>query len=143
MAEPVVVVRSGWDDLGKLILRLTVAVLLVFHGIAKLKGGIGWMAGMLAAHHIPVFVGYGVYVAEVVAPILLIVGILTRPAALVIAFDMFMAITLVVGGKTFRPNPQGGGLGGELELFYLLASLAIFFLGSGRYAISKGQGRWD
>jgi putative oxidoreductase len=118
-------------------------VLLVFHGIAKLKGGIGWMGGMLAAHHIPAFVGYGVYVAEVVAPILLIVGILTRPAALVIAFDMFMAITLVVGGKTFKPNPQSGGLGGELELFYLLASLAVFFVGSGRYAISKGQGRWD
>jgi putative oxidoreductase len=143
MAEPVVVVRSGWDDLGKLILRLTVAVLIVFHGIAKLKGGIGWMAGMLASHHIPAFVGYGVYVAEVVAPILLILGILTRPAALVIAFDLFMAIVLVVGGKTFAPKPQGGGLGGELELFFLLAALAIFFLGSGRYAISKGQGRWD
>jgi putative oxidoreductase len=142
MAEPVVVVR-GWDDLGKLILRLTVALLMVFHGIGKLKSGIGWMAGMLASHHIPAFVGYGVYVAEVVAPILLILGILTRPAALVIAFDMFMAITLVVGAKTFRPSPQSGGLGGELELFYLLASLAIFFLGSGRYAISKGNGRWD
>lgn len=142
MSEPVVVVR-GWDDLGKLLLRLTVALLIGFHGIGKLKSGIGWMAGMLASHHIPAFVGYGVYVAEVVAPILLILGILTRPAALVIAFDMFMAITLVVGAKTFRPSPQSGGLGGELELFFLLASLAIFFLGSGRYAVSKGHGRWD
>jgi len=142
VSEPVVVVR-GWDDLGKLLLRLTVALLIGFHGIGKLKSGIGWMAGMLASHHIPAFVGYGVYVAEVVAPILLILGILTRPAALVIAFDMFMAITLVVGAKTFRPSPQSGGLGGELELFFLLASLAIFFLGSGRYAVSKGHGRWD
>ncbi len=143
MAEPVVVVRSGRDDLGKLILRVTVAVLLVFHGIAKVKGGIGWMAGMLAAHHIPAFVGYGVYVAEIVAPILLILGILTRPAALIIAFDLFMAIVLVVGGKTFTPSERGGGLGGELELFYLLASVAIFFLGSGRYAVSRGAGKWD
>lgn len=142
MGTPVVM-RSGWDDIGKLILRVTVACLMVFHGIAKLKGGIGWMAGMLAAHHIPAFVGYGVYVAEVVAPILLILGILTRPAALIIAFDMFMAIALVVQGKVFQPNPRGGGLGGEIELFYLLASLAIFFLGSGRLAVSKGQGRWD
>jgi len=143
MAEPVVVVRSGWDDLGKLILRVTVAVLLVFHGIAKVKGGIGWMAGMLAAHHIPAFVGYGVYVAEIVAPILLILGILTRPAALIIAFDLFMAIVLVVGVKTFTPSERGGGLGGEVELFYLLASVAIFFLGSGRYAVSRGAGKWD
>ena len=143
MAEPVVVVRSGWDDLGKLILRITVAVLLAFHGIAKVKGGIGWMAGMLASHHIPAFVGYGVYVAEIVCPILLILGILTRPAALIIAFDLFMALILVVKGRTFTPSPQSGGLGGEVELFFLLASLAIFFLGSGRYSVSHGQGRWD
>ena len=143
MAEPVVVVRSGWDDLGKLILRCTVAILLAFHGIAKVKSGIGWMAGMLASHHLPAFVGYGVYVAEIVAPILLILGILTRPAALVIAFDLFMALMLAVQGRTFVPNERGGGLGGELELFFLFASLAIFFLGSGRYAVSKGQGRWD
>ena len=142
MGTPVAV-QSGWDDIGKLILRLSVACLIVFHGIAKLKGGIGWMAGMLASHHIPAFVGYGVYVAEVVAPILLILGILTRPAALIIAFDMFMAIVLVVQGKVFQMNPRSGGLGGELELLFLLASVAIFFLGSGRLAVSKGHGRWD
>lgn len=143
MGTPVIVVRSGWDDLGKLILRLTVACLLVFHGIAKVKGGIGWMAGVLASHHLPAFAGYGTYVAEIVAPILLILGILTRPAALVIAFDLFMALVLVIGGKTFRPSERGGGLGGEVELFFLLASVAIFFMGSGRYAVSKGQGKWD
>ena len=56
------------DDLGKLILRLTVAVLLGFHGVSKLKNGIGWMAGPLRAHHLLMFVGYGVYVAEAWAP---------------------------------------------------------------------------
>src|SRR5207302_1307071 len=88
MAAPALVAtpaRTGWDDAGKLILRVTVAVLMVMHGISKLQNGIGWMAGMLQSHHIPAFVGYGVYVAEVVAPILLILGLLTRLAALVIA----------------------------------------------------------
>ena len=145
MSAPVVVVgsRQGWDDIGKLILRVAVALLLVFHGIAKLKGGIGWMGGMLAQYHIPAFVGYGVYVAEVVAPILLIVGVFTRPAALIIAFNMVMAMSLVVQGKTFAVNPQGGGLGGELELFYLFSALAIFFLGAGRYSLRRGAHRWD
>ncbi|HEU4995101.1 MAG TPA: DoxX family protein [Gemmatimonadaceae bacterium] len=138
-----VMVRSGWEDLGKLILRLSVAVLLGFHGLAKIKGGIAWMSGPLAEHHIPSFVAYGVYVAEVVAPILLLLGILTRPAALVIAFDMCMAIFLVVKSKAFEINPRGGGLGAELELMFLLTSLAIFFLGSGRIAVSRGQGRWN
>src|SRR3954468_17105000 len=135
--------RANWNDIGKLILRLTVAGLLIFHGLAKAKGGIGWMAGMLASHHIPAFVGYGVYVAEIVAPILLIVGVWTRLAGLVIAFDLFMAIVLVVQSKAFEVNPRSGGLGGEVELFYLLLGVAIFFLGSGRYALSKGRGRWD
>lgn len=134
---------NRWDDLGKLVLRLTVACLLLFHGIAKLKSGIGWMTGMLAAAHLPAFISYGVYVAEIVAPILLIVGIWTRPAAAVIAFDLFMALVLAVKGRTFTINERGGGLGGELELFYMFAAVAIVFLGSGRYAVSKGLGRFD
>jgi putative oxidoreductase len=145
MAAPGAVVssREGTEDVGKLILRLTVACLMIFHGIAKVKGGIGWMGPMLASHHIPAFVGYGVYVAEIVVPILLIVGIYTRLAALVIAFDMFMAIVLVIQGKVFEVNPRSGGLGGEIELFYLLASVAIFFLGAGRLSLRRGMHRWD
>ena len=131
------------DDVGKLILRLTVAVLLGFHGVSKLKNGIGWMAGALHAHHVPLFVGYGVYAAEVIAPILLILGIFTRPAALVIVFDMVMALVLVVQGKAFQLQPQGGALGAELQFLYLFSALAIAFFGSGRFAISKGRGRWD
>ena len=134
--------RVGWDDTGKLILRVTVAVLMVMHGIAKMQNGIGWMGGMLQTHHLPVFVGYGVYVAEVIAPILLILGLFTRLAALVIAFDMVMAIFLAQSDKIFARG-QSGGWAIELEMFYLLASLAIFYLGSGRYAVRKGQHRWD
>ena len=132
---------TGWDDLGKLLLRFTVAGLLLFHGISKMQNGIGWMAGLLRGHHLPVALGYGVFVAEIVAPILLILGVLTRPAALVIAFDMCMAIYLVQANKIFTRN-QGGGWGIELEMGYLLAAIAIFFLGSGRYAASRGDGRW-
>ena len=131
------------DDAGKLILRLAVGVLLGFHGVSKLKNGIGWMAGPLSAHHLPMFVGYGVYVAEVVAPLLLILGIFTRPAALVIVFDLFMALVLVVQGKAFQIQPQGGALGAELQFLYIFAAVAIAFFGSGRFAVSKGRGRWD
>ena len=131
------------DDVGKLILRLTVGILLGFHGFSKLKNGIGWMAGPLHSHHLPMVVGYGVYVAEVIAPILLILGIFTRPAALVIVFDLLMALVLVVQGKAFQIQPQGGALGAELQFLYLFSALAIAFFGSGRFAVSKGRGRWD
>ena len=138
-----IVRATYWDDVGKLILRLIVAILMGFHGASKLKHGISWMAGPLHAHHLPMFVGYGVYVAEVIAPVLLIVGIFTRPAGLAIAFDMVMALALVVQGKAFELQAQGGGLGAELQFLYLFSALAIAFFGSGRFALSKGRGRWD
>jgi putative oxidoreductase len=55
---------------------------------------------------------------------------------------MVMAIVLVQRDKFFARN-QGGGWGVELEMLFLLGSVAIFFLGSGRYAVSRGKGRWD
>ena len=128
---------------GKFILRLAVGGLMAFHGISKLRHGVAWMAGPLGAHHLPAWLAYGVYVAEVVAPILLIAGILTRPAALVIVFDMMMAMFLVLGPKTFDLDPQTGALHSELQFLYLLGALAIALLGSGRFALSKGRGRWD
>jgi putative oxidoreductase len=131
------------EDFGKLILRLGVAVLLGFHGYSKLKNGIGWLAGPLHAHHLPMFVGYGVYVGEVIAPVLLILGIFTRPAALAIVIDLLMALFLVVQGRAFQLQPQGGALGAELQFLYIFSALAIAFLGSGRFALSKGKGRWD
>jgi putative oxidoreductase len=135
--------RADQDDWGKLLLRLTVGVLLLFHGVAKLTGGIGWMAGPLSAIGLPAFVGYGVFIGEVVAPILAIVGKFSRIAGLVIAFNMLAATLLVRRDAIFSRNPQGGGWAIELEMLFLLGGLAIFLLGSGRYAVSKGRGRWD
>ena len=135
--------RSNGDDVGKLVLRLVVAGLMAFHGVSKLRHGVAWMAGPLHAHHLPAWLAYGVYVAEVAVPILLIAGILTRPAALVIAFEMTMPMFLVMGAKTFDIDRQTGALRGELQFFYLLGAVAIAFLGSGRFALSRGRGRWD
>lgn len=131
------------DDFGRLLLRLTVGGLLLFHGISKLIHGVAWMAGPLSAFHIPFFVAYGVYVAEVVAPVAIIFGYRARIAALIVAFDLFMAIVLVAHGGITRINP-GGGWGLEIEAFYLLTALVIFFIGSGKYSIAKtSSSKWD
>ncbi len=135
-------IATNRDDIGKLILRLAVGGLLLFHGVAKLGNGIGWMAGMLGGIGLPAFVGYGVYVGEVVAPLLLIAGKFTRPAGLVVAFNMLVAILLARRDAIAKLN-QGGGWDIELEMLFLLGGLAIWFLGSGRFAASRGAGRWD
>ncbi|MEW5919003.1 MAG: DoxX family protein, partial [Gemmatimonadota bacterium] len=69
-----VAVSGSASDWGKLFLRLSVAGLLLLHGIFKVKNGVAWMAGPLGAVGLPAFVAYGVYVAEVVAPIFAILG---------------------------------------------------------------------
>ena len=134
--------RAGWEDWGKLLLRLAVGGLLIFHGIAKVRSGIGWMAGPLSELGLPAVVGYGAYVGEVVAPIFLMIGKWARIAGVVVAFNMLSAIIIALRGKVFTLN-MGGGWAIELELMFLLGGLTIFLLGSGRYSISKGGGAWD
>lgn len=131
------------DDLGKLLLRCTVGGLMLFHGVSKLLHGIGWMPPMLQMHGIPGWVAYGVFLAEVVAPLLMIAGWRTRLASIVLAFEMVMAIWLEFRDRVFTVKPAGGGWTIELELFFLVGSLALVFLGSGKYSVSRGRNNWD
>lgn len=135
--------RSALEDWGKLLLRVTIAGLLLLHGISKIGGGVGWMAGPLGAVGLPAVVAYGVYVGEVIAPLFALAGKFTRLAGLVIAFNMLVAILLVQRDKMFMISEQGGGLAIELDLLFLFGGLAIALLGSGRYALSRGEGRFD
>ena len=134
--------RAGWEDAGKLLLRLAIGGLLLFHGIAKLKYGVGWMAGPLSAIGLPAFVAYGSYVGEVVAPIFVILGKWARIAALVISFNMLSAIFIALRDKVFTLN-RGGGWAIELEMLFLLGGVIILLLGSGKYSLSRGNGPWD
>jgi putative oxidoreductase len=124
-------------DPGLLVLRLGLGTLILFHGIYKLTHGIAWIAGPLGKVGLPAWLAYGVYAAEVLAPVLVILGLWARPAALIIAFDMFMAIFLARRGDVAKINPAGGGWAIELELMFLVAALAIALAGSGRFSLGK------
>ena len=50
------------DDLGKLILRLALGILILLHGLAKISNGVGGVSNMLASHGLPTFLAYGVLV---------------------------------------------------------------------------------
>lgn len=128
------------DDLGKLLLRFSVGGLMLFHGIHKLVDGVGGIAGMLAAKGLPEFIAYGVLVGEVVAPILIILGILTRPAALTLAFTMVVAWLMVGVGHTWALE-KTGAWAIESLVYFFIASLAIAWLGAGRYAFGRGEWR--
>jgi putative oxidoreductase len=126
-------------DTAKLILRLTIGILVLFHGIAKIQnpGSIDFIQGLLEAKHLPGFIAYGIYVGEVVAPLMLIVGFRTRFAAGVIAFTLLMAIFLAHLDQLFALAKMGGGYALELQALYFFGALAIIGLGSGKYALGE------
>ena len=131
------------DNLGKLLVRIAVGGLLLFHGYFKLTHGIGFIEAMLAARGLPPFIAYGIYLAEIIAPILIIIGLRTRLAALVVGFDMVMAIWLGHANNLFVIKEAGGAWAIEIEAFYLLTSIALFFMGGGQYSVSGGRTAWD
>jgi putative oxidoreductase len=131
------------DDIGKLILRVAVGGIMLFHGVWKMMHGIGWLPPVLHMHGLPEFLAYGVFVAEVLAPLLLFAGWQTRLASLTIVIDMVMALLLVLGNDIVSVKQGGGGWGIEIEAFFLLAAVTLFFTGAGKYSISGGKGKWD
>jgi putative oxidoreductase len=128
------------EDAGKLLLRLAVGGLMLFHGLHKLIDGVDGISGMLVAKGVPGFIAYGVLVGEVVAPCLLILGVLTRPAALVLAFTMAVAWLMIGTGKTFALDAVGAWAIESLVYFFI-GALAIALLGAGRYSLA-GQSAW-
>lgn len=126
-------------DFGKLLLRISLGALLLFHGVFKVQHGVGWIARMLHAHGIPGFVAYGAYIGEVVAPLMIIIGLMTRPAAFVIAVNLAVATLLVKTGVLWDRTGTGAWAL-EVEALYFFAALAVMFLGAGRFTmISNSQ----
>ena len=124
------------DDAGKLVLRLTLGLLMLLHGIAKIGGGIGGIEGMLVANGLPAFVAYGVYVGEIAAPLMLIFGFHARTGAVLIVVNMLFAIGLAHLGEVVRLGSTGGWAL-ELQAFFLFTAVAVALLGPGRFAINR------
>ena len=124
------------DDLGKLILRLTLGILVLLHGIAKLKGGVAGMGPMVTGIGLPQWFVYGVYIGEVAGPIMVILGLFTRIGAFMIFVNMLFAIFLVHMGDLASFTKQGGWAL-ELQGMFLFTALALVFMNPGRYSITR------
>src|SRR5437773_9545543 len=83
-------------DIGKLILRVSLGVLVLLHGIGKLISGPEFVLKVVGAAGLPTALGYLVYLGEVIAPVFLIVGLWSRMAALIVAAILAVAVLLVM-----------------------------------------------
>lgn len=122
-------------DSGKLVLRLALGLLILLHGIGKLRGGLDQITGLVTAHGLPGFIAYGVLVGEVLAPLMVLAGFFARIGGALIAFNMLVAFALVHLGQFGQLNEQGGWAL-ELQGMYLAAAIAIALLGPGRYSVN-------
>lgn len=128
-------------DIGLLINRLTLGVLMLLHGVHKLLHGMPGVEKQLASRDLPTFLAHGVHLGEIIAPILMIIGFRTRLAALVYTAVMAVAFFLVHTKNLWTLTNNGGWLH-ELIALFMFGGLALVFTGGGRYAVSRRH-RWD
>lgn len=110
-----------------LLLRFTLAILVLLHGVSKLRGGIGPIESMVQAHGMPGVFAYAVFIGEVIAPLLIIAGIWVRAAALLIVINMVVAIALAHSGDLLKLD-QTGGYALELQAFFLVTAVVVAWL---------------
>ncbi|MGH8738735.1 MAG: DoxX family protein [Burkholderiales bacterium] len=124
------------DDIGKLVLRLTLGLLILLHGVGKIlhPAALGFIGAKLTDLGLPHEVAYLVYVGEVVAPLLIILGVYSRIGGLLVVINMIFALVLVHSTQLLTLG-KNGGWALELEGFYLFCGLAVLLFGSGKVAI--------
>lgn len=128
-------------NLGLLTLRISTGGLMLFHGVAKLIHGHDTIKGMLSEKGLPQFLWLGVPLAEIIAPLFLILGIFTRISGVLLVFVMIFSLYLAFGLGAFGLGKYGG-LNGELNLLFLFGGLTLFFTGGGNYSLYKSDKQW-
>jgi putative oxidoreductase len=123
--------KKNFNDLALLILRLGFGGLMLTHGIPKLERlsnpegfsdplGVGSTLSLILA-----------LIGEVVAPVLIIIGLKTKLAAIPATITMIVAAFIVHAG-----DPVGTK---EKALLFLFAFLVIFLAGPGKFSVDRGN----
>src|SRR4030081_1138635 len=123
-------------NLGLAVLRVAVATIFIRHGAQKLfVFGFAGVTGAFTHMGVPLpgFTGPFIGLLEFFGGIALLLGLLTRPIALLFVFDMLFAILLV--------KLKGGFSGYELEFLLCASSLALFLTGGGSFSVDALLGR--
>ena len=127
-----------FQPFGSLIMRLVLGVIMVRHGYDKVipSGALYNFTHTVTHLHLPVALGYVAAFTEFFGGMLLIIGLLTRLAALMVAIEMAVAILKV---------HLHGGLEGPASFAFPLALFAIglmlVFTGCGALGLDDFAGR--
>lgn len=128
-----------YRDEGLLLVRVFFGLYLALgHGWGKVQGGPeqwAWLGGnmeMFGLAFAPTFWGFLSMLAEFVGALLVTLGLLTRPAALFVALNMFVASLGHITGRI-----DGGP---ETPLMYGVVFLGFLLIGPGTYSLDEQIG---
>jgi putative oxidoreductase len=125
-----------------LVARVIVGIIMAAHGLQKLtQMGPGNFGGQMLAGMgvpLPVFTGYVVTFVELLGGILLIVGLFSRLAALLLTIDLVVAILLVKVNVGFLSGSSGTGA--ELDLALIAGLLVVLLAGPGKLSLDHALG---
>ncbi len=127
---------GNYRNVALFIIRVGLGIMMLMHGYPKLLGGVerweklGGAMSTLGIEAVPVFWGFMAAIAEGIGGILLVLGWLHRPAALL------LFITMVVAAM--KHISAGDGVMGASHAIELgVVFLGIFILGPGKYSVDK------
>ncbi len=125
------------SDFGMLLLRLGVGLIFIFiHGLGKITAGpemwkrLGGSMSNFGINFLPEFWGFMAAFTEFFVPMLIILGVLFRPAALLLALTMIVATSVHL-----KNLDQWGKIAYPMMMVILFISL--FLIGPGKFSVSE------
>ena len=130
---------SGLAGLVPLVVRIIVGTIMAVHGFQKLAGGPANFGAFLDQLGVPAptLMAYVVTFVELGGGILLILGLFSRLAALLLTINLTVAILLVKLGVGLIAPADQPGVGYELDLALIAGFLVILFAGPGPISIDR------
>jgi len=118
-------------NLGILILRVFIGAALMTHGVPKMFGGLEGFTGYVASLGVPApqLMAFLAAFAESFGALFLLLGLLTRPAALMILINMAVATLGAHKGQPFAKQ--------ELAWLYFFPALLFLLKGAGTWSLDR------
>ena len=128
---------------GALVMRLVLGAAMIYHGYDKVIPAGGFHGGntfsalerhshYVASLGLPYWLGIVSALTEFIGGILLVLGLLTRFAAFLVAVNMLVALVMV--------NRHHGYSGSEYSLALFALAVMLFFYGAGAVALDRKFG---
>ena len=127
----------GPASFGVALLRIGLGVMWVAHALLKLLVfTLPGTAQFFASVGIPGFLAYPVFAVELFGGLALIFGVYARQVSLALVPVMAAAAWVHVPNGWVHTSPNGGW---EYPVFLTLASLALWLIGDGAFALRRGE----